>query len=100
MFSEIFFNFVSRWEKSGSIPVVNSRIISRAIEYNLTNLTMAFNSDIKNVHIIADILDIVAIPTVSESSNLPIEVILNLTQSTVNYFFACCKDDGKHSTKL
>lgn len=47
------------------------------------------------MHILADILDTVEIPTLTESFNLPIEVILNLTQSTVNYFFACCKDDGK-----
>lgn len=75
--------------------MLNSRVITRAIEFNLTNLTMTFNTETKYMHILADILDTVEVPNVTESSSLPIQVILNLTQSTVNYFFACCQDDGE-----
>lgn len=88
--------FYFSWEKSGNVPILNSRMITRAIETNLKNMTTAFNSELDYTHILADILDTVEIPNVAESYNLPIQVILNLTQSTVNYFFACCKDDGKY----
>lgn len=56
---------------------------------------MAFNNDINHMHILADILDTVEVPSGTDSFNLPIQVALSLTQSTVNYFFACCMDDGK-----
>ncbi|KAG5897481.1 hypothetical protein JTB14_031106 [Gonioctena quinquepunctata] len=86
-----------QWEKSGRVPFLNSRIITRTIEANLTNLTSLFTSENLHMHIIADILDTMEIPTPNESYSPPIQVILNMTQSTVNYFFACCHDDGTSS---
>ncbi|XP_023025427.1 integrator complex subunit 5 omd [Leptinotarsa decemlineata] len=83
-----------RWEKSGRVTCLNSRIISRTIESNLTNLTSLFTSENLHMHIIADILDTMEIPNPNESYSPSLQVILNLTQSTVNYFFACCYDDG------
>ncbi|CAH1156206.1 unnamed protein product [Phaedon cochleariae] len=83
-----------QWEKSGRVPCLNSKIITRALEANLTNLTSLFSSEVLHMHVIADILDTMEIPKPTESYSPPIQVILNLTQSTVNYFFACCHDDG------
>ncbi|KAJ8931709.1 hypothetical protein NQ314_015356 [Rhamnusium bicolor] len=83
-----------KWEKSGQVTLLNSHIISRAVQANLTNLTSLFASEVLHMHIIADILDSIEIPIPNDSYSPPIQVILNLTQSTVNYFFACCKDDG------
>lgn len=75
--------------------MLNSHFITKAIESNLTNITVVFKRERAYMHVIADILDTVEIPSITESINLPVEVILNLTESTVNYFFVCCKDDGE-----
>ncbi|ENN75427.1 hypothetical protein YQE_07978, partial [Dendroctonus ponderosae] len=87
------------WEKSDKISLLNCRFVSRALEENFINLTSVFSSEVHHVHIIADILDKTGIPMVSSSYSPPIRVILNLTQSAVNYFFACCRAEGT-STKL
>ncbi|KAF7279142.1 hypothetical protein GWI33_007556 [Rhynchophorus ferrugineus] len=86
------------WEKSDKVPILKSRMISRALEGNFIHLTSVFSSEIHHMHIIADILDRTEIPSAGSSYSPPIRVILNLTQSTVNYFFACCRDSGT-STK-
>lgn len=83
-----------RWEQSGKISVLNSRIITRAVELNLKNITTIFANEVNHMHIISDILDTMEIPVINDSFNPPIQVILNLTQSTVNYFFVCCKNEG------
>lgn len=82
------------WEKTGSVTQLNSHMISRAIESNLVNLTSLFGSESLHVHVIADILVTVEIPTPNSCYNPSIQVVLNLTQSTVNYFFVCTKDEG------
>lgn len=78
------------WEKSGKVPQLNNRLVARAIEENFENLTYVFASEVHHVHIIAQIVDRTEIPSFSSSYNPPIRVILNLTQSAVNYFFECC----------
>lgn len=83
------------WEKSGKVPILNCRIVTRALEENFINLTSVFSSEVHHMHIIADILDKTEIPSTSTSYNPPIRVILNLTQSAVNYFFACCAHEGR-----
>lgn len=87
------------WEKSENIPLLNSHIVTRALEENFIHLTSVFSSEIHHMHIIADILDKTEIPSSGTSYNPPIRVILNLTQAAVNYFFACCRDEGT-STRL
>lgn len=82
------------WEKSDKISLLNCRFVSRALEENFINLTSVFSSEVHHVHIIADILDKTGIPMLSSSYSPPIRVILNLTQSAVNYFFACCRAEG------
>ncbi|XP_057653331.1 integrator complex subunit 5 isoform X1 [Diorhabda carinulata] len=86
-----------RWEKSDKAPILKSRIITRSLEANLTNLTALLSNEVLHMHVIADILDTMEIPVLNASYNPPIAVVLNLTQSTVNYFFACCKDNGTAS---
>ncbi|CAG9854734.1 unnamed protein product [Phyllotreta striolata] len=83
-----------QWEKSGKVALLNSKIITRSLEANLPNLTSLLSNEVLHMHIIADILDSMEIPQPISSYNPPVGVILNLTQSTVNYFFACCKDEG------
>lgn len=82
------------------MSLLNSQIITKAVEANLTSLTLLFANEVSHMHIIADILDTLEIPTPNDSYSPPIQVILNLTQSTVNYFFACCRDDGKNFSSL
>ncbi|XP_023310330.1 integrator complex subunit 5-like [Anoplophora glabripennis] len=100
-FSQMWHNLLTllKWERSGQVSLLNSHIVTKAIESNLTNLTSLFVHEVNHMHIIADILDIMEIPVPNDSYSPPIQVILNLTQSTVNYFFACCRDDGT-STKF
>ncbi|CAH0555830.1 unnamed protein product [Brassicogethes aeneus] len=83
-----------RWEKTNKYPILSSKLVSRAIQSNLTNLTNLFASEILHMHIIADILDTIEIPTTKMTYNPPLQVILNLSQSTVNYFYACAKEQG------
>lgn len=83
-----------KWERSGRVSLLNSLVISTAIENNLVNLTSLFATEHLHMHVIADILDLMEIPNPESTYHPPIQVILNLTQSTVNYFFACCKDEG------
>ncbi|XP_066144042.1 integrator complex subunit 5 isoform X1 [Euwallacea fornicatus] len=82
------------WEKNGKVTLLASCIISRALEENFISLTSVFSSEVHHMHIIAEVLDKTEIPTLNASYNPPIRVILNLTQSAVNYFFACCASEG------
>ncbi|KAJ8920161.1 hypothetical protein NQ315_011822 [Exocentrus adspersus] len=82
------------WEKSGQIVLLNSNIVTKALQSNLASITSLFAEDAHHMHIVSDILDTMEIPMPNDSYNPPIEVIFNITQSTVNYFFACCRDDG------
>lgn len=77
------------------MPLLQSLIITKAIEANLPNLTLLFAKEVQHIHVIADIIDILNIPYPNKAYKPPIQVVLNLTQSTVNYFFLCCKDEGK-----
>ncbi|CAH1979518.1 unnamed protein product [Acanthoscelides obtectus] len=85
--------------KTGRTSILQSRLVSKAIEDNLIKLTSLFATETLHIHDMSDILDALELPSLKEPSNVRIEVVLNLTQSTVNYFFACCKDDGT-SNKL
>ncbi|XP_030761620.1 integrator complex subunit 5 [Sitophilus oryzae] len=87
------------WEESETVAILKARIVSRAIRENFIHLTSVFSSEVHHMHIVADILDKTQIPSVGSSYSPPIRVILNLTQSAVNYFFACCRDEGT-STKF
>ncbi|KAL1494259.1 hypothetical protein ABEB36_009883 [Hypothenemus hampei] len=82
------------WEKSGKVSIMNSCIVSRALEENFINLTSVFSSEVHHSHIIAEILDKTEIPQPNTPYNSPIRFILNLTQSAVNYFFICCASEG------
>jgi integrator complex subunit 5 len=83
-----------KWEKSNRVSLLNSQIITKAILTNLASVTSLFEDEMPYVHIISEILSYLDVPTNSNMENLPIEVILNLTQSTVNYFFICCTHEG------
>lgn len=89
------FTHIYRWERSGKCSMLNSHIVTRAIEANLTSLTSVFTTEVHHMHVIADLLDTLEIPSSNDSYSPPIQVILNLTKSIIHYFFACCKDDGK-----
>ncbi|CAG9762733.1 unnamed protein product [Ceutorhynchus assimilis] len=82
------------WEKGEKVPHLRCPLITRALEENFVSLTSVFASEVHHMHVIAEILDKTEIPTSGTSFNPPIEAILNLTQGAVNYFFACCADDG------
>lgn len=93
----IFLNVLFRWQKSKKVQVLNSNIISRAIEYNLLHVTKAFAAEsLASKHTISKILDELNVLDLenNQTYNPPIEVILNLTTATVSYFFACCHETG------
>lgn len=69
---------------------IKSHIISKAIQVNLASLTDIFGQQEENVHIIAEILTNLDISNSLEG--MPVEVVLKLTQATVNYFFICCNE--------
>ncbi|XP_050314392.1 integrator complex subunit 5 [Anthonomus grandis grandis] len=101
--SQMWMNLLTllEWEKNGTVPIMHSsRLVTRALEENFNHLTSVFASEKHHMHIIADILDKTEIPPGSSSYNPPIRVILNLTQSAVNYFFACCREQGTSKSKL
>ncbi|XP_045475302.1 integrator complex subunit 5 [Harmonia axyridis] len=84
-----------RWEKSGKVPMLKGQMISRALYANLETITSVFGSEIHHMHVIAELLDKLEIPSANTPLTLSVPIILNLTQSTVNYFFACCaSQDG------
>ncbi|KAL3269332.1 hypothetical protein HHI36_008404 [Cryptolaemus montrouzieri] len=85
-----------KWEKSGKVPILKCHFVTRAIYENLESITSVFGSEINHMHVIADLLDQLEIPSSSAPFTLNSLVILNLAQSTVNYFFACCtcEDSG------
>ncbi|XP_044754363.1 integrator complex subunit 5 [Coccinella septempunctata] len=79
-----------KWEKSEKVMMLKGQMISRAIYANLETITSVFGSEIHHMHVIAELLDKLEIPSTNTPLTLNTPVILNLTQSTVNYFFACC----------
>ncbi|KAF2885662.1 hypothetical protein ILUMI_20513 [Ignelater luminosus] len=86
-----------QWEKSDQIPLLRSKLISRAIYANLTSLTRAFGSnklEHDEYHTVAELLDLLDLPSPEghQSYTIPIEAILNFTFATVNYFFVCCRE--------
>lgn len=79
------------------MQVLNSCIISHAIEYNLLHITKSFEVDnLESKHLISKILNELNIFDLEEHKNYnaPIEVILNLTTASVSYFFASCHESG------
>ncbi|VEN53047.1 unnamed protein product [Callosobruchus maculatus] len=90
---------VEQFNKNGRRSLLQSRLISSAIEDNLLKLTSLFVTETTHIHAISDILDAIELPSLDAPCNIRFEVILNVTQSTVNYFYACCKDEGT-SNKL
>ena len=85
---------VYRWEKSGRVSLLDSQIVTKAILTNLTHFTAVFGNETLHVHVMSNILTDLDIPVSTNMDNLPAEVILNLTQATVNYFFICCHEEG------
>lgn len=87
-----------RWEKSRKVQIMNTRIISRAIEYNLLHITKAFSKKaLESRHVLAKILNelnVLDLEQQSRSYNPSIEVLLNLTTASVSYFFASCHESG------
>lgn len=81
---------------------LRSKLISQAVHMNLTNLTYIFKNETPHVHVIAEILDILEIPSVNKIHLYvpPVQVIINFTQATVNYFFICCNEDGSQIFQL
>ncbi|KAK9890861.1 hypothetical protein WA026_012206 [Henosepilachna vigintioctopunctata] len=82
-----------KWEKSGKVPILKSQLVSKAIYSNLESITSVFGSEIHHMHVIAELLDSLDVPSSKSQPTLNTLVILNLTQSTVNYFFACCASE-------
>lgn len=74
--------------------MLKGQMISRAIYANLETITSVFGSEIHHMHVLAELLDKLEIPSTNTPLTLNTLVILNLTQSTVNYFFACCASEG------
>lgn len=89
----------SRWELADKIPALRCSLVSRAIKNNLISLTSFYckEESIEILHILSDILTLLKIPAVDEmqSYSPPVEVILNLTNGTINYFFICCNKSSK-----
>lgn len=73
-------------------------MISRALYFNLSNLTSYYAKEksLSLLHTLSEIFDVLNIPAIEENPKYspPIEVILNLTNGTVEYFFSCCKEEG------
>lgn len=87
-----------KWEKSGKVPALQCKIISRALHFNLISLTSYYCKEnrLDILHMISEIIDVLNVPSVDGNCTYPppIEVILNLTNGSVNYFFACCSESG------
>ncbi|XP_060525914.1 integrator complex subunit 5 [Cylas formicarius] len=83
-----------KWEKKKQIALMDCHIVTKALEENFIKLTSIFSSEVSHIHIIADILDESEMPNVGSCYSPSVRIILNLTQATVNYFFACCREEG------
>lgn len=83
-----------RWEKSNKVPLLKCQLISKALYFNLEAIVEVFNTEKAYMHVISDIIDYLDIPSVSIPYTPNCLIILNLTQSIINYFFVCCRDEG------
>ncbi|KAK4875105.1 hypothetical protein RN001_011527 [Aquatica leii] len=93
-----------RWEKSEQFPLLQSKLVWRAIHANLVYLTKLFGTNKYNVqvyHAMAELLDLLQIPSLDgyHSYSIPVQAILNFTMATVNYFFMCC-DESDEAVQL
>lgn len=87
------------WEKQNTVQLLRSKIISQALFINLTSLTSIFKRDTQHVHLVAELLDLLEVPSINKFHlyTPPVQVIINFTLATVNYFFKCC-GEGKYLT--
>ncbi|KAF5290000.1 hypothetical protein FQR65_LT11666 [Abscondita terminalis] len=88
-----------RWERCEQFPLLQSKLVWRAIHSNIIYLTKLFGTDKYNIrvyHAMAELLDLLQIPSLDGhySYSIPVQAILNLTTATVNYFFKCCNEPG------
>lgn len=83
-----------RWEKLGTVQLLRSKIISQALFINLTSLTSIFKNNTPHVHLIAELLELLEVPSLNKFNLFtpPVQVIMNFTLATVNYFFLCCQE--------
>lgn len=83
-----------RWEKLGTIQLLRSKIISQALFINLTSLTLIFKNETPHVHLVAELLDLLEVPSVNKLHfyTPPVQVVINFTLAAVNYFFKCCRE--------
>lgn len=85
-----------------STQLLRSKIISQALFVNLTSLTSIFKNDTQHVHLLAELLDLLEVPSISKFHlyTPPVQVIINFTLATVNYFFKCCKEGKIYKLSL
>lgn len=82
------------WEKLNTIQLLRSKIISQALFINSTSLTSIFKNDTNHVHLVAELLHLLEVPSIQKFQfyTPPVQVIINFTLATVNYFFKCCAE--------
>lgn len=83
---------ILKWEKSKKAPLLKNDVIVEALRCNLNVIVLIFGNEkfgLQVSHLIAEILYICFVNgTVKCSPNL----IFNMTNSAVNYFFFCCSE--------
>lgn len=88
---------ILKWEKSKKVPLLRNEVTINAIYHNLADIVLLFGNvrfGIKMSHVIAEILFICFSNNSSTLEFCP-NLIFNLTNSAVNYFFLCCTETDK-----
>ncbi|KAF5276285.1 hypothetical protein FQA39_LY06634 [Lamprigera yunnana] len=85
------------WENSEQFPLLQSKLIWRAVHANIVYLTKLFGSEKYSIEVhrvMVELIEILQIPSLDsrQSYAIPVQAILNLTVATVKYFFMCCEE--------
>ncbi|KAF5299551.1 hypothetical protein FQA39_LY19184 [Lamprigera yunnana] len=87
------------WENSEQFPLLQSKLIWRAVHANIVYLTKLFGSEKYSIEVhrvMVELIEILQIPSLDsrQSYAIPVQAILNLTVATVKYFFMCCEESA------
>ncbi|XP_063988292.1 integrator complex subunit 5 [Diachasmimorpha longicaudata] len=84
-----------KWEKSNRAAILKSRIISRGIHSNLSQIASLLmkTNDLVLTHDIVETLDILTMND-SDKYTHSINLVLRLTRAVVRYFFICIQEEN------
>lgn len=89
-----YFYFIVRWEKSNKVTILQSKIITSALRFNLHQISCVLMKidDFDLANNIAVLLDLLSI--FEKDHILHVELMLRLTRALVHYFFLCIAQTG------